>query len=135
MGNHTPGPWKACHDGKCRCKQVWSAHHPVADVIHGPWGDPYPALEISGGAIDMTAKPVMRMIEYGTVPDDIAEANARLIAAAPELLEALSHIVRLMEPMEREGGINVPGLATLNGARAAIARANGEGEDDSESAE
>lgn len=52
-------------------------------------------------------------------------ANARLIAAAPELFKELQHLVDLLEPLEREGGLQVPGLATLNGARAAIAKATG----------
>jgi hypothetical protein len=50
------------------------------------------------------------------------EANARIMAAAPELYCELSHLVRLMEPLEREGGLNIPGLATLNGARLALAK-------------
>ncbi len=49
------------------------------------------------------------------------EQDAKLIAAAPELLKELQHLVALLEPMERAGTLNVPGLATLNGARKAIA--------------
>ena len=51
--------------------------------------------------------------------------NARLIAAAPDLLAELKHLVRLLEPLEKSGALNVPGLATLNGALAAIAKAEG----------
>jgi hypothetical protein len=50
-------------------------------------------------------------------------AHARLISAAPDLLRELAHLVRLMEPQERDGSLDIPGLATLNGARAAIAKA------------
>jgi hypothetical protein len=53
------------------------------------------------------------------------EANAPLIAAAPILYRELSHLVRLMEPLERDGRLNVPGVATLNGARAALSSAKG----------
>lgn len=49
--------------------------------------------------------------------------NAHLIAAAPELLRELKHLVSLMEPVEHS--VSIPGLATLNGARAAIAKAEG----------
>jgi hypothetical protein len=35
----------------------------------------------------------------------------------------LSHLVRLLEPMERNGSLHVPGLATLNGARRALSKA------------
>jgi hypothetical protein len=53
----------------------------------------------------------------------VLEANARLIAAAPDLLHELQHLVRLLEPCEDR--LEVPGLATLNAARAAIAKAEG----------
>jgi DNA-directed RNA polymerase subunit RPC12/RpoP len=36
------------------------------------------------------------------------------------LARELRHLVRLLEPLEQEGGLAVPGLATLNGARAAL---------------
>jgi hypothetical protein len=55
---------------------------------------------------------------------DRQAANARLIAAAPELFAELSHLVRLLEVQEQSGRLNVPGLATLNGARAALAKVN-----------
>lgn len=58
-----------------------------------------------------------------TVEQFDAAANARLIAAAPDLLKELQHLVRLLQPLEENGGFNVPGLATLNGARLAIAKA------------
>ena len=45
------------------------------------------------------------------------EANARLIAAAPDLLDALERLLHMAE----EGSI--PGPNTLNQARAAIAKA------------
>lgn len=51
------------------------------------------------------------------------EANAKLIAAAPDLLKELVHLVRLLEPLEKEGGMDIPGLATLNGARKSIEKA------------
>ncbi len=53
------------------------------------------------------------------------EANARLIAAAPELLTELRHLVSLLEPLENDGTLHVPGIATLNGAREAIRKAEG----------
>jgi hypothetical protein len=49
--------------------------------------------------------------------------NAKLAAAAPELLKELMYLVRLLEPLEREGSLDVPGLVTLNGARNAIKKA------------
>lgn len=42
-----------------------------------------------------------------------------------EVLAELKHLVRLLEPMEQAGTLTVPGLATLNGPRRAIAVAEG----------
>lgn len=55
---------------------------------------------------------------YDATSADIAQA-----LAAPDLARELRHLVRLLEPKEREGGLDVPGLATLNGARAALMKA------------
>ena len=56
------------------------------------------------------------------------EADARLMAAAPELLEALENIVKLGEPGRiyelKELGTLVGGMQNI--ARAAIAKAKGE---------
>lgn len=41
-------------------------------------------------------------------------------------IRELAHLVALLEPLERDGRLNVPGMATLNGARAAIAKATPE---------
>ena len=53
-----------------------------------------------------------------------ATANARLIAAAPELLKELKILVAIIEPC-LESGLNIPGLATLNAAKAIISKAEG----------
>lgn len=78
---HTPAPWQACKDAKCPCRQVWSIPgdvpvftaradaHSLVGMAHHKWGD----------------SPEMI---YGEIPEEQAEANARLIAAAPELLAA-----------------------------------------------
>lgn len=58
--------------------------------------------------------------------DEVIVSNhddARLIASAPELLHELKTLVMLISPYESEG--RIPGLATLNAARAAIAKAEG----------
>ena len=52
------------------------------------------------------------------------EANARLIAAAPDLLRELKHLVRLVEPA-LNGGTKIAGLATVNAVWEAIAKAEG----------
>ncbi len=90
---HTPGPWEV-NDTKADVR-VESAGE------HGWANDGWAICQLMGPECD---------------------ANARLIAAAPDIFRELSHLVALLEPIEREGRMNVPGLATLNGARAALAR-------------
>lgn len=58
----------------------------------------------------------------------IDHPDAHLLAAAPDLYRELAHLVNLLEPLEEAGLLAVPGLATLNGARAALAKARGERE-------
>ena len=35
---HSPTPWRACQEGKCKCGQIWTlpGDHPVAVVEIGP---------------------------------------------------------------------------------------------------
>ena len=64
--------------------------------------------------------PIAGMI--GQVPDDEAYANARLIAASPDLLEALKVLIHDIEAWEKRTGIVQMGTAVSN-AFAAIAKA------------
>jgi len=84
--SHTPGPWEV--DGRTVC-----AH---------PWGEDYP-------------NQIVCRLESQLSPTG-ASANARLIAAAPELLEALRGIRDTL-------GIDAVAAARVGGiARAAIAK-------------
>lgn len=51
------------------------------------------------------------------------EADFRMMTAAPALHRELAHLVALLEPLEAKGRLDVPGLASLNGARAALSEA------------
>lgn len=67
---HTPGPW-----------EVWHRR---------------PRHEFSGGLPEITGKggtPVIADIRWNIVNERDGEANAALIAAAPELLEALTGLL------------------------------------------
>lgn len=90
---HTPGPWRVeRHDGKT---EIWSQNHFVARV---------------DDALFMSAK------KHG-----LEDGNARLIAAAPEMLEALASALNF---------INGYGEQTKAGIiyeiKSAIAKARGE---------
>jgi hypothetical protein len=94
--SHTPGPWRTdrndIHSG-----QISVVHHCVGNDWVEVWSP------------DATAADEKEM-----------EANARLIAAAPELLEALESMVEMVE-------MNGFGKAyAMDISRAAIAKAKGD---------
>lgn len=105
---HTPGPWSIPHfavdDCKCNCKYVLAEYGgmgSIATVNHCqsedyPWGD--------------DEGPDMAQ----------AKANARLIAAAPKLLEALREIATGRD----KSGMKSDFPADI--ARAAISKAEGQ---------
>lgn len=66
-------------------------------------------------ALDEIAIGVRTLVEV------VAERDA-LAARVVELERELSHLVRLLEPLEEIGTLNIPGLATLNAARALLTK-------------
>ncbi|KKL56790.1 hypothetical protein LCGC14_2241900 [marine sediment metagenome] len=98
MTQHTPGPWKIIeHD------------HAAGDS----W------LSVCRGAVDITHnKPTAGCIctsRFSALTPAENMANARLIAAAPELLGTLRELLAEQPPYEKSPGIDA--------ARAAIAKA------------
>lgn len=93
---HTPGPWDVF------------PHYCKNDPDPGPYGE---TLLIGKGQFDTLAEVRPGSDEYGTE----YQANARLIAAAPELLEALENLLA-----------ECPEAWSRHGAQAAIAKARGE---------
>lgn len=91
---HTPGPW------------VVGPHSESVDAN----GQELVCVYQTDGADEPTDLPFV--------------ANAHLIAAAPELLDELKHLVRILKPV-LDAGLPVPGLATMNRAVALIAKAEG----------
>jgi hypothetical protein len=100
---HTPGPW-----------------HWDSDPVKG---DPTGRVRYRVTTIGKTITQVYYSSFEGGLTN--AEDDARLIAAAPELLKELAHLVRLLETPINDGRVSVPGLATLNAAKAAISKATG----------
>lgn len=103
---HTPGPWRLIRN---QFSEYCSTEFCEMAIMSG--GD-------------------MNMIVAGVVSDCIEEhqSNARLIAAAPELLEALKRIhMRLEAYHDSEQEMPVDSLfVCLDAARAAIHKATGE---------
>jgi len=89
MSKMSQFPWDACHDGACKCGQIWTDNYPVAIVTKGNWGDDYPAIRLIGTSIDAKAEAYMEQITYGIVDENTAMANAQFIAAAPEIIQQL----------------------------------------------
>lgn len=123
---HTPGPW-----------------HLDETFVDGQWGNPsHWICEVVGPD---NSRIVADIPEYRTYEEDAAEleANARLIAAAPELLEALEGLLDdvygLMRESEGVAGLHLNGdvadwasldeggrferLSNMSAARAAIDKA------------
>lgn len=98
MSKHTPGPWH------------WQGSALRAGPDEVLWGD---------NIIGEGATFAERIGACGPSTEPAAEANARLIAAAPDLLQTLKHVEGALLDIkcERE--------SILKGVRAAIAKATG----------
>ena len=97
-GQHTPGPWRVSVGDLV----VGANGRRVADCEHTPY------LE----------RPA------ASIPED--EANARLIAAAPELLEALECVLRDADRVAAGHAVTAAGMERRRAARALLARVRGE---------
>lgn len=95
--SHTPGPWTriTCH-----------------------YRDYRTVIEIDQQT--ETDSRTIATLETSSTPDPVMQANARLIAAAPDLLSELKNIVA--SNMGHPGGVTV---SALDPARATIAKAEG----------
>lgn len=104
---HTPGPWKAEQANGCDETAMFvTGNGCTVAACYGDWHD--------------------------QAPDSEQRANARLIAAAPELLEALKNTtaylavqLRNVEPGPATAPVRMEMEADLRRARAAIAQAEG----------
>lgn len=95
-GAHTPGPWR-------RGREFGSI---VADT-----GRDNPRIvEVYGGHV---------------VAETVTDANAPLIIAAPDLLEALTAVMRVIDGRDDRGPDTLP-TPVWQQARAALAKARGE---------
>jgi len=105
---HTPGPWIAQRD--CR-------------------GGPNNTLAEAYGIYGPQTRIAVMETEQDWRPQPEIDANARLIAAAPELLEALEKVAALEDDAEKiPYPLKVRFRLAISGAIEAIARATGQGE-------
>ena len=93
----TPGPWSECGEelGGCPCATVGDAHGPIAEVTRGEWGDSYPAIRLreNEGMSGSVAEAYIEMLPYGSVPSEVAHANAAFIAHSREDVSWLLSLV------------------------------------------
>ena len=107
MSGHTQGPWA---------------------LKQGKYGGPHEIQWAPGKSYGTVAS--VSMAGFQELPEALSDAerlaNARLIAAAPEMLAALLKLVEAVDPAV--GGLTLEDWATepVADARAAIARATGE---------
>lgn len=100
---YTPGPWKATRSNPAEGYDCW-----LITANHRNNFEKYLAT-VAGGA-------------------STSEANARLIAAAPEMFEALQNILLCPAILDELNGDNETNNAVAK-ARAALSKALGEGQD------
>ncbi len=113
MTKHTPGPWAAHYDNRWGKWSVRSAN--AADLAEAPIY--YELAEGIGGHVRGKS-----FNDYSEV-----EANARLIAAAPDLLDALERLkIEVVLSDVDMDYIEQHFRPHLNKAEAAIAKARGE---------
>ena len=102
MTPHTPAPWKADIENSAEGLNI---------------------TDDEGRRIAHTA--TIRNPDYTPLISEEAKANARLIAAAPELLEALKELTDLLQSPSGAGTMSEI-RDSANRARAALAKAEGE---------
>ena len=112
MSKHTPGPWfRYTREGQMGIV--------AGEVVEKECATPGGTKTIESYEFDVVGGCSCCGSPYGVNDHDTAEANARLIAAAPELLDALNGLLTLHE------NVDFTCDGDWNAARAAVAKATG----------
>lgn len=82
MGAHTPGPWRAVDASSSALPEEWSCHEDTK--AHSSWR---PIVDAEGRAVALVVDA-----GDGYTGRPSFDADARLIAAAPDMLDALQRI-------------------------------------------
>ncbi len=107
---HTPGKWVA----RRHQNAAYGARHGGRFVI----------IAESPGEVDFFVAEQRHPMATGE-SESQSEANARLIAAAPDLLTSLVECVRMLEAVRYTAGLGKHQMERLGRAKAAIAKAEG----------
>lgn len=122
MSKHTPGPWEA----RDVAGAGWQIYGNPGPMLGGPWG-PNGEGPINTWGLVRDPRLVIAYERWIQFPpngwEDMQNDNARLIAAAPELLEALIDLVEKSNACD--GGFWVC-KESIEKSRAAIVKAKGE---------
>ena len=119
MSNYTPGPWVA----KCTPGAGLSVHADASKALGERYSKDCPIYHTASDACGLQIAYELWTQFPREQWNEMQRANARLIAAAPELLEALQSIVRSLSDQDDEGLIEH--AEPMIAARAAIAKALG----------
>lgn len=117
MKKHTPGPWIYGQNSFQKERDTaWEIGRSLQ-------------CEAAGGGISGLSR-IEGDCDYFLAAGEMSEANARLIASAPELLEALQQLIMCAEYADETGYVADVGFVDIDSihdkARAAIAKAIGE---------
>jgi len=111
----TPGPWTVARWGKVSF-EIQGGGHSLA-IVNRVQETRNDFLEKESAA---KARRGERLVDRPNLEDQTALRNARLMAAAPDLLKALRGLV---DDIETDGGVDTSDWPLLEGAKAAIAKA------------
>ena len=112
MTKHTPGPWSIAEGRKLQQAIIMTGGIPII-AMSQKWDEDCALFNLPDNP------------SFGD--KDVTLANAKLIAAAPELLEACKMIMEAeaMQHGDRTGGTMARISLAINAARTAIAKAEG----------
>jgi len=109
MSKHTPGPWS--------WEDEYEWRRPNSD---------WKSENFKNGRIELTSTAGSVLKGWASYADDsgldVTEANARLIAASPDLLEALELMLATVPPYREDGECTIPDT-TIKVVNAAIKKA------------
>jgi len=120
--NHTPGPWEPLEQGVSI--QSSEGYHEVSATA--PNGTLVNICSMFEGEFSNAALDPADETSYTITPDE-ALSNARLVAAAPDLLAALESVLFPIESNDFATAAQIRTLYTseIQAARAAISKAKG----------